>query len=82
MNEYRPHQARETLIAMMEAQVARGREEVRGWQEMGERVREVLEGVSSGEEVTRLGEGRKGEVEGEDEENRVWEVVGEEIGFV
>lgn len=44
INEYRPHQARETLIGIMEAQLERKREEVEGVRRMGQRVKEVLEG--------------------------------------
>ncbi|RAR12356.1 mediator of rna polymerase ii transcription subunit 7 [Stemphylium lycopersici] len=42
INEYRPHQARQTLIERMEEQVRRKREEVDGVRKMGEKVREVL----------------------------------------
>lgn len=42
INEYRPHQARQTLIERMEEQVRRKREEVEGVRKMGEKVREVL----------------------------------------
>ncbi|CAO2647600.1 Nn.00g085220.m01.CDS01 [Neocucurbitaria sp. VM-36] len=48
INEYRPHQARETLIAKMEEQLQRKRKEVEGVTKMGERVREVLEGFEKG----------------------------------
>lgn len=44
VNEYRPHQARETLIRVMEEQVERKRAEVEGVRRMGARVQEVLEG--------------------------------------
>lgn len=78
VNEYRPHQLRETLIAMMEAQVARCREEGTRARETGERVKEVLEGLGVG----KVGEGETTkEDEGEGEERRVWEVVKREVGF-
>lgn len=78
MNEYRPHQLRETLIASMEAQLARCRAEGARAREMAGRVRGVLEGVGRG-----VGEGEgegKGDA-GEEEERRVWEVLGREVGF-
>ncbi|KAF1832826.1 hypothetical protein BDW02DRAFT_462670, partial [Decorospora gaudefroyi] len=46
INEYRPHQARQTLIERMEEQVRRKREEVEGVRRMGEKVREVLGGFA------------------------------------
>ena len=47
INEYRPHQARHTLIERMEEQVRRKREEVEGVRRMGEKVREVLAGFGA-----------------------------------
>jgi mediator of RNA polymerase II transcription subunit 7 len=44
INEYRPHQARETLINIMQEQVERKKREVEGVKKMKERVRDVLEG--------------------------------------
>jgi mediator of RNA polymerase II transcription subunit 7 len=44
INEYRPHQARETLIREMEKQVERKKREIEGVRRMKERVGEVLEG--------------------------------------
>ena len=48
VNAYRPHQARESLIAEMEGWVGRGREEVRRMREAGERARGVLDRVGAG----------------------------------
>lgn len=42
VNEYRPHQARETLIGIMEDQLERKKAEVEGVKRMGEKVRETL----------------------------------------
>jgi mediator of RNA polymerase II transcription subunit 7 len=42
INEYRPHQARETLIRIMEEQVARKKREIEGVRAIGEKVRSVL----------------------------------------
>jgi mediator of RNA polymerase II transcription subunit 7 len=44
INEYRPHQARETLIREMERQVERKKKEIEGVRKMKERVAEVLDG--------------------------------------
>ena len=44
INEYRPHQARETLIREMEAQVERKKREIEGVKRMAGKVRETLEG--------------------------------------
>jgi mediator of RNA polymerase II transcription subunit 7 len=44
INEYRPHQARETLINIMQEQVERKKREIEGVKKMKERVRNVLEG--------------------------------------
>ncbi|KAF2439585.1 hypothetical protein P171DRAFT_422197 [Karstenula rhodostoma CBS 690.94] len=85
VNEYRPHQARETLIREMERQVERKKGEVEGVRRMGERVREVLAGFERGG-----GEGRV-EVDGVgtevgDEERRtqrqreMWGVMDEVLG--
>jgi len=44
INEYRPHQARETLIRLMEQQVETKRAEVEGVKRMAGKVKETLEG--------------------------------------
>ncbi|KAF2849570.1 hypothetical protein T440DRAFT_469321, partial [Plenodomus tracheiphilus IPT5] len=43
INEYRPHQARETLIEKMEAQVERKKKEIEGVKHVAERVKAVLD---------------------------------------
>jgi len=45
INEYRPHQARETLIGIMEGELRRKRGEVEGVRRMREKVEEVLKGL-------------------------------------
>ncbi|KAI9840479.1 MAG: Mediator of RNA polymerase II transcription subunit 7 [Sclerophora amabilis] len=45
LNEYRPHQARETLIMMMEEQLERSRRETAAINRMKEKVDSVLEGL-------------------------------------
>jgi mediator of RNA polymerase II transcription subunit 7 len=47
VNEYRPHQARQSFIERMEEQVRRKREEIEGVRRIGEEVRQVLAGVGS-----------------------------------
>lgn len=83
VNEYRPHQARETLIVMMEEQVKRAREEGKGAREMVARVKTVLGELASGD-GDGDGDGDLGREEGkeEGEERRVWELVGKEVGYV
>lgn len=81
INEYRPHQARETLIVMMEGQIKRAREEGRGAREMVERVKTVLSGLARGDE-DRYGDLGREEGREEGEERSVWEVVGREVGYV
>lgn len=88
INEYRPHQARETLILMMEEQVERCREEGRRGREGAENVRRVLgelgavmDGKAEGgwkELLEEEGEERERKETGE--ERRVWEVVNREVG--
>ncbi|KAM3415875.1 Mediator of RNA polymerase II transcription subunit 7 [Cercospora zeina] len=49
INQYRPHQARETLITLMEDRVEKMRAEIRGIEEGKERVTKLLEGMRQGE---------------------------------
>ncbi|KAI4190383.1 MAG: hypothetical protein L6R41_000835 [Letrouitia leprolyta] len=90
VNEYRPHQARETLIHMMEEQVERCKLETKACEEACERVREVLEQVEKGEGLLQPGTGTT-EVDGQSKsrkekdlkartENRIWEVIEQEVG--
>lgn len=58
INEYRPHQARETLIEKMEAQVERKRKEIEAVNTVAERVRGVLDEFSrEAERLHKDGEG-------------------------
>ena len=66
INEYRPHQARETLISIMEEQVRKKKSEVQGVRSMREKVERVLEG---------FGKAVNGEAEGEKEEQKSEEGV-------
>lgn len=85
LNEYRPHQARESLILMMEEQLERARSETRGIEVMKEKVEGVLRGLGQ----ARLADGeREGEKESEDNgkgedvdvEVAVWEELRREFG--
>ncbi|KAF9728836.1 hypothetical protein PMIN06_002474 [Paraphaeosphaeria minitans] len=85
VNEYRPHQARETLIREMERQVERKRGEVEGVRRMAERVEEVLAGFERGGGEEK--EERKGGVEEFSEEERrmerqrdMWGIMDEVLG--
>jgi len=82
INEYRPHQARETLIQMMEEQVRQGREEIRICRETEERVREALRNLGKDPEVAEVEGRRKRKREREKawEERRVWEMLEREVG--
>ncbi|KAL8943824.1 MAG: hypothetical protein Q9216_000817 [Gyalolechia sp. 2 TL-2023] len=90
VNEYRPHQARETLIHMMEEQVDRCKTETKACVEACQRVQGVLEEMEKGEGSVQPGLGSIGrakrsrnEKEGglrERAENRVWEVIEQEVG--
>ncbi|KAJ4371758.1 Mediator of RNA polymerase II transcription subunit 7 [Didymella sp. IMI 355093] len=91
INEYRPHQARETLIRIMEEQVARKKREIEGVKGMGEKVRGVLDGFGKAVEAGIGGEegGEVGEVAREgvqsnkrkDRQRGMWDVLDEELGL-
>jgi mediator of RNA polymerase II transcription subunit 7 len=90
LNAYRPHQARETLILMMEEQIRTIRAETEAVRESVGRAREVVEGLARGGEGGDMN-GRTGEVESEGEkrrgvnerrEKRVWEVLEREVGRI
>lgn len=95
VNEYRPHQARETLIQMMEEQVERCRAETKGCRDVCEKVRKVVEDVESREgswkvskteleeeEVHRSSTKSRGdEAWGvEGMEKKVWDIIEKEVG--
>ncbi|KAL9037561.1 MAG: hypothetical protein Q9214_005649, partial [Letrouitia sp. 1 TL-2023] len=66
VNEYRPHQARESLIRLMEAQIARSKGETEAVREVGGQVRDVLDGLKGlGEKEVGVG-GKRGGVEAEE----------------
>jgi len=89
INGYRPHQARETLILMMEEQIEKVRGETKAVRESVGRAREVVEGLGkSREEVSGVKEisGEEGQDVGrrkvESKEKRVWEVLEREVGRI
>ncbi|KAF2635625.1 hypothetical protein P280DRAFT_461549 [Massarina eburnea CBS 473.64] len=55
INDYRPHQARETLIRVLEAQVEKKKREIEGVRTMAGKVRETLEGFG---EAVKDGDGK------------------------
>ena len=94
MNEYRPHQAREALILLMEEQVERGKVERKGMEELKAKVDEVLAGFGDGLDrgpeddgsgcgpdagVSRSGH-QSEEEKKLDAEKRMWEFLREDIG--
>ena len=91
INEYRPHQARETLIQMMEEQVRRGREEIKICEEAKERVRDVLMGLGTvveeanreekdaGQRKSTTGK-RKRDIGREAQNRRLWSYLNGENG--
>ena len=90
INGYRPHQARETLILMLEEQLERVRGETKGLGETVGRAKEVVEmlgredrggGVGHGVETDQLREPvSQGNREEEDVEKRIWTVLEREVG--
>ncbi|MCJ1477813.1 Mediator of RNA polymerase II transcription subunit 7 [Lambiella insularis] len=92
VNEYRPHQAREALILMMEAQLEKGRKEKERIRELTVRVEEMLTGLEEAlfERTTGVNRDIENDIQtssGEQErqdlnakldiEKRVWEVLTE-----
>lgn len=77
INQYRPHQARETLILMMEERVEKLRAEVKAIGEAGEKVdgvmrqlKEIGMEAKGGQEVRKNGEAQKSQHETRAEEKR------------
>ena len=89
VNEYRPFQARESLIELLEEQIRRSREEVKGVKELREKVEGVLgnlekkPGINESREISDGNTGIKlKQVMDEkfDDEKMVWEVLERELG--
>jgi len=54
LNEYRPHQARESLILMMEEQLRRSKDETEGIERMKTKVEGILEGLGQAKSSCEL----------------------------
>lgn len=93
LNEYRPHQvvlhliwliqARETLCMMMEAEIERTKEEIRGIEEACDKVEQVLDKVTKGLEDANaidgsVSDGNHGKGDGEQMEDVVHEMKGKD----
>jgi mediator of RNA polymerase II transcription subunit 7 len=83
INMYRPHQARESLIAMMEAMVEDGRREMEKCERMKARIEEILEGLEErgkemsgdeGEKETGISSTAKGSDQGENA-RQLWRMI-------
>ncbi|KAI9834040.1 MAG: hypothetical protein M1819_003325 [Sarea resinae] len=84
INEYRPHQARESLIMMMEEQLERSRRETEGVRQIKEKVERILEELGKGADVSDEGmiSGRSERTQAErrvDEQRRIWEALEKEF---
>lgn len=87
INEYRPHQARESLILRMEDEIERGRKEVEDVKRLGEKIEAVLGGTdvvmeevngdSNG--VNRVTEERAGVEKDLANQKSIWEVWDKEL---
>lgn len=85
LNEYRPHQARESLILMMEEQLDRARSETAGIESMRVKVEGILSGLGQAKLADGEGEGEKeqedgGQAEEGDAEVAIWEELRREFG--
>jgi mediator of RNA polymerase II transcription subunit 7 len=65
LNEYRPHQARESLILMMQDQLDRSKAETEAMLKMKAEVEEILEGLGSLGIGEKHGNENNGMVDGE-----------------
>jgi len=79
LNEYRPHQARESLILMMEDQLARANAETDGIYAMKNRVEAMLEGFKNIEIPSEEGTKEKGAGKGGDGSD-AWEELEKRFG--
>ncbi len=88
INGYRPHQARETLILMMEEQLETVRGETRSVRESVERAKGVMEGLGKQDpEQDRMAdrkdaEGNRRKTMEERKTKRIWEILEREVGSV
>ncbi len=90
INGYRPHQARETLILMMEEQVEKVRAETKAVRESVARAREFIEGLGKEEVEGVMDVGRNYGTQKEegkqrrrqDSNKKLWEVLEREVGRI
>lgn len=84
LNLYRPHQARESLIMMMEDQLGRTREEIQQMDKLKEELNTVLdqlaaEGAETGTTITTSGGGANKVSESEDpgagDSRLLWDII-------
>jgi len=80
LNEYRPHQARESLIMLMQDQLDKSRSETRRAKEMSEKVDGILQGLSKIDLVDDTDP--EGYREGFDEGREMWDMLEREFGIV
>ncbi|OBT63449.1 hypothetical protein VE03_07160 [Pseudogymnoascus sp. 23342-1-I1] len=85
LNEYRPHQARESLILMMEAQLARSKAETDGIESMKTKVEGILAGLGQvnivREEAEEYKDSKK-DLEEYDGAKDIWAELHSEYGLV
>jgi mediator of RNA polymerase II transcription subunit 7 len=85
INDYRPHQARETLITMMEEQLEKKKAEVEGIKKMREKIDGILRGLARGAQEPQalldLEEGLLPSPEeiARAEQRSIWEALEEEL---
>ena len=85
LNEYRPHQARESLILMMEAQLARSKAETKGIENMKAKVEGILAGLGQVNIIREEAEEYKDEKKNPEEydgSKEVWDELHREYGLV
>jgi mediator of RNA polymerase II transcription subunit 7 len=84
LNEYRPHQARESLIMMMEDQLERSRNETAGIERMKAKVEGILSGLGQAKladkDVNCEKAGDNSKANDEDVEMAIWEELSREFG--
>jgi len=83
LNEYRPHQARESLILMMESQLARSKSETEGIERMKAKVEGILAGLGQVKLANGAAKEHEDEVLVEEDdagERAVWDELEREFG--
>lgn len=85
LNEYRPHQARESLILMMQDQLDKSREETKAIGEMKAKVEGILEGLGRAklidtEEDVVMDDEESKEVDVDEDGKAVWDELEKEFG--